>query len=172
MNIADIDPFRLPSVLLQNRAYLPNAGGVYFVLENKLILYIGQTGNLQNRWKSHHRFPQLNGKKEVLISWIQCEQPERLRLEQDLIKLYSPLLNRQKILQPEDPDRVTITLPRFMAETIQLISEQQGGRPLEQIAMMCLELGMYEYIEKVSQLEHYKILVAKRKQIEKKASDS
>ena len=165
MKISDIDPFSLPSVLLQNRAYLPNTGGVYFVIEKALILYIGQTSNLQKRWRTHHRLPQLNGKKEVLISWLECRENERFELERDLIRLHSPLLNREKI--PSNPDRAIISLPEFLMKDLRFISESQG-RPLNELAAIIFELGLYDYIELRTKVENYLLGVQERKQQEEK----
>jgi len=41
-----IDLFALPSVALNERATLPSVPGIYLVLKDKIVLYIGRTHNL------------------------------------------------------------------------------------------------------------------------------
>lgn len=160
MKISDIDPFSLPSALLQNRAYLPNRGGVYFVIERALILYIGQTNNLQKRWRSHHRFPQLDGKKEVLISWLECPENERFELERDLIRLHSPLLNREKM--PSSLNQITIDVSDSSLKAIQSMCGSEK-HSFNRLVSMMLELGISEYVDRCIKAEPYLKLLRMRK---------
>jgi hypothetical protein len=41
MNIAAIDPFKLPAISLSQRSSLPQISAVYFVLHNSEVVYIG-----------------------------------------------------------------------------------------------------------------------------------
>lgn len=51
-----VDLTRFPWVHLNDRAMLPKTMAVYFVVNGKQeTLYIGSTGNLRARFKTHHR---------------------------------------------------------------------------------------------------------------------
>jgi hypothetical protein len=51
--------FGLPSKPIRNLKELPQKAGVYYVTAFWIILYVGKTKNLRNRWKtSHHRYEQ------------------------------------------------------------------------------------------------------------------
>lgn len=88
----------LPSVTLQQRRELPEVGGVYFVVDEKLVVvYVGQTENLNGRWRSHHRAPQMST-GAYRIHWKQIDDPqERARIEQQCIDYLRPLWNRSEV---------------------------------------------------------------------------
>jgi len=75
-------------------------GAVYSVLKKNSdarysVLYIGQTGNLDERFDSHHRAACFtrNGKTHIGIHLESGEQT-RLRKERDLIDNYNPPCNK------------------------------------------------------------------------------
>ncbi|MEQ8163329.1 MAG: GIY-YIG nuclease family protein [Smithellaceae bacterium] len=75
-------------------------GGLYLVLKkqptNYGILYIGQTGNLSDRFDNHHQaqcFKQ-NGKTHIAVRG-EGSEPKRLAIETDLIRNYSTSCNLQ-----------------------------------------------------------------------------
>lgn len=76
-------------------------GAVYAVLRERAdgrydVLYIGQTGDLSDRFANHHRqgcFDR-NGKTHVGVHQESSEQ-RRLSIEKDLIDGYDPPCNRQ-----------------------------------------------------------------------------
>ena len=69
---------QLSSILLANRANLPDHSAIYFALDDtNRVLYIGQAGNLRARWQgqSHHRIDQLarlHKKSPVRLGWVPC----------------------------------------------------------------------------------------------------
>ncbi len=76
-------------------------GGVYLVLKKKLLadydlLYIGQTGDLSERFDNHHKADcfNRNGKTHIAIRLEESEQ-RRLNIETDLIRNYKTSCNDQ-----------------------------------------------------------------------------
>lgn len=75
-------------------------GGLYLVLKKQIgnygILYIGQTGNLSERFENHHQAPcfNRNGKTHVAVRSEGSEQ-KRLTIETDLIRNYQTSCNLQ-----------------------------------------------------------------------------
>ena len=75
-------------------------GGVYMVLRksnqngNHTVLYIGQTGDLSERFDNHHKKPCFDMNRKTHIAAMQeSSEAKRLRIEDDLIKKYSPTCN-------------------------------------------------------------------------------
>jgi len=75
-------------------------GGLYLVLKkqtgNYSILYIGQTGDLSERFDNHHQAPcfNRNGKTHIAVRGEGSEQ-KRLAIETDLIRNYKTICNLQ-----------------------------------------------------------------------------
>ena len=76
-------------------------GGVYLVLKklpagNYEILYIGQTGDLSERFDNHHQAACFtrNGKTHIAVKPESSEQ-KRLAIETDLIRNYKTSCNKQ-----------------------------------------------------------------------------
>ncbi|MFB2877135.1 GIY-YIG nuclease family protein [Floridanema aerugineum] len=113
---------QLPHISLKSRELLPEKSGIYYVLDEQLIIwYIGQAKNLQSRWSgnNHHRLYQLQKqrKKQFTIYYefvpeLQLDAIERQRIEQ-----FNPQLNRTKV--KEQKLHPTETLLR---ETLVLIA--------------------------------------------------
>ncbi len=153
MNIAHVDPFSLPSVLLQNKLLLPRRGGVYFVLERSTILYIGKAQNLRGRWSKHHRMRLLEHRKQVLISWLECENPERDELEKDLIQYHDPVLNGLHCAEVLKPSQLQI--PNYLASRIDNLAKHQG-RTFEALLLHLIEVGLLKHLTDLNSLEELK----------------
>ena len=75
-------------------------GGVYMVLKKKgqnndyAILYVGQTGDLSERFDSHNKKPcfDRNGKTHIAIL-LESFELNRFSIENDLIRSYNPVCN-------------------------------------------------------------------------------
>jgi excinuclease UvrABC nuclease subunit len=68
---ADEDILQLPHIALKNRAILPELSGIYYVIDEKFIIwYIGKAKNLRARWAgdSHHRLDQLQKQRKKLFT--------------------------------------------------------------------------------------------------------
>lgn len=75
-------------------------GGLYLVLKKQIgnygILYIGQTGDLSERFDNHHQAQCFtrNGKTHIAVRGEGSEK-QRLAIETDLIRNYNTSCNRQ-----------------------------------------------------------------------------
>lgn len=99
MNPKTIKPLTLPSLPLVDRSQLPACPAVYFVLESDTVLYIGQTGNLQQRWIAHHRWHQLKViSGNIRIAWLECSDVNLLvGIEKAAIEYFQPSLNQTRV---------------------------------------------------------------------------
>lgn len=75
-------------------------GGIYMVLRksnqngNHSVLYIGQTGDLSERFDNHHKKPCFDrNRKTHIAAMLESFEAKRLRIEDDLIKNYKPDCN-------------------------------------------------------------------------------
>jgi predicted GIY-YIG superfamily endonuclease len=91
-----INPLSLPSISLQKRSQLPNCKAIYFAIDvNDKIQYIGQTVNLNHRWKDHHRVKLLESIGEIRLAWLELSDKSLLiEIESALIAWFTPPLNR------------------------------------------------------------------------------
>lgn len=99
---ADEDILQLPHIGLKNRAILPELSGIYYVIDEKFIIwYIGKAKNLRARWAgdSHHRLDQLQKQRKKLFTIYYELVPESLldATEQQRIEQHSPQLNGTKV---------------------------------------------------------------------------
>ncbi len=75
------------------------AGAVYLVLRHKGntnydLLYVGQTGNLAERFDNHHKQPCFNRNGKTHIAVLpEPREASRLQIETDLIRNYNPDCN-------------------------------------------------------------------------------
>lgn len=102
------DVFRLPSVEFSQKSQLPENSGVYFLVANQQILYLGKAINLRGRWRSHHRKHEANVlvtaglKVKIHYLLISSQEPSNhqqlLHVEQQLIKQFKPPLNDSPLL--------------------------------------------------------------------------
>lgn len=127
---SSIEIFKLPYVTLKNKDKLPKNTGVYFVSSGKVLLYIGMTTNdLNVRWATHHRIPQLQQFKDVVIHYYLCSESIALELEEFLIKLYPQvLLNSTSVPHIIDSNNVVEQLiergdTKLLTELLQEIKE-------------------------------------------------
>lgn len=89
---------QLPSLAFEHRRDLPPIPALYFALDAQVsILYIGQTGNLRDRWKAHHRAPQMM-EGGFRIHWREIADEEaRLSAERQSIAFFRPPWNRSEV---------------------------------------------------------------------------
>ena len=102
MNLTDINPLTLPSLPLGERKQLPKCSGIYFVIKDGDILYVGRTANLYQRWLAHHIWQHLYGVSgELRVAWLECSDNELLpKIENALIVHFKPLLNKKLHIPP------------------------------------------------------------------------
>jgi excinuclease UvrABC nuclease subunit len=98
----------------QNLSQLPNVCAIYRVLHQERIIYVGQAGNLNQRWKNHHLLSQLiaNYGLEWYIDWVEVAPENLNRAEAFAHRQFQPELNRCNPSQNlGDPIWQTFTLP-------------------------------------------------------------
>lgn len=86
--------------------------GVYFLIEDDEIVYVGQSGNVIARLQTH-----LLTKKFNKIAILPCEEKERATIEAKYIHLFQPKLNDFVLgrdIKPDDTRRLT-NLPIFLS---------------------------------------------------------
>ncbi len=159
MNLTEINPLTLPSLHLSERRSLPRCKAIYFVIDGDIVLYIGQTVNLAQRWANHHRLNQF--KSNPHIAWLKCDD-ESLLLESEkaLINYFSPPLNKTKI---EEADRrykaskkISVYLPEGAYDILNEWAESEG-RPVSNLAAYILETITRQHEDKDFSLSLKKI---------------
>lgn len=83
----------LSSVSLSDRAYLPDSAGVYIAATTDQIFYVGQSGNMRDRWTQHHQLDRLMGFPGVRLYYLLVPQGFCGQLESALIRQFAPQLN-------------------------------------------------------------------------------
>lgn len=95
MNFSDVR--LLPSISVIEREILPDIPAVYFAWCEQGVVYIGEAQNLNIRWRTHHKFHEINEMDGCRISWIQIESKKRrIPLEAKLINEFRPVFNKAK----------------------------------------------------------------------------
>jgi excinuclease UvrABC nuclease subunit len=89
----------LPSIPFVFCKSLPSETGIYFALSiSGEVLYIGQTGNLAQRWHHHNKRSRLKLNNCDRIAWLIVGEISLLsQIESALIKWFDPPLNDTKI---------------------------------------------------------------------------
>lgn len=97
---AHTDILSLPWLPLENQADLPNVPGIYFVLENERVIYIGLSKKgIFRRWWTHSKLKELKPRTGKLkIAWLECHALLLLPvIESALIERFGkPELNRKR----------------------------------------------------------------------------
>lgn len=89
----------LPSIPFNFKQKLPDLCGVYILYSNTDVLYVGQSVDIQNRWKKHDVEGKLivNGQIPVTlnlrIGWMEVPSPLLDFVEIYLIGLLRPVIN-------------------------------------------------------------------------------
>lgn len=97
---ANTDVLSLDWLPLEERRILPNVPGIYFVLENDRVIYIGLSRkSILRRWWNHSKLSDLSERRgEIKIAWLECRATELLStIESALITRFGqPELNLKK----------------------------------------------------------------------------
>lgn len=96
INPTAVNPCLLPCLPLAARSRLPQFRGIYFVLNAHLILYIGQSENLRNRWanRAHHRYKEIAHLSDVRLSYLKVIGSNPLiPIERALVNHFNPPMN-------------------------------------------------------------------------------
>jgi hypothetical protein len=156
VNPAPVDPLALPSLPLTDRSQLPVCPAVYFALDGDRVLYIGRSGNLQQRWITHHRYSQLKGLNNVRIAWLECSDPSLLpEIEAALIEYFQPSLNGELIpfkIPSTSLAKIMIYAPYDLKETIERLAKKEN-RSLSNYIVTVLQRIAEEENEQVMDAE-------------------
>ena len=120
-----IDPLSLPSVLLADRANLPESPCIYFAIDScDVIQYIGRSINPQKRWKAHHRCDQLSRMMDVKIAYLFADENVLPAIEEALINWFDPPLNGFN-RTANSPPRIRAGVKRDKAIIIRVTEEER-----------------------------------------------
>lgn len=110
----------LPQLCIQKKAHLPTVSGIYFVLEEETVLYIGIATNLRERWVQHHRYEELVNKHPTAkIYFQQLEEKSLKDKEAAMINVFKPIYN--KVLLNEETKSVASKKVTLKAPTVRLV---------------------------------------------------
>lgn len=98
MTITTVQISLLPSVAFEHRQDLLPVPALYFVLGvQRDVMYVGQTGNLRERWKSHQRAIQMRPGGYRIHWWRIDDERQRIDLETKAIAYFRPPWNNSAI---------------------------------------------------------------------------
>lgn len=103
LDIESLDIKSLPRVRLSDRRNLPDAPGVYFVIDDRAVpvYYIGQAESLKKRWVQHNKIKVFehydSDESPMFICYLGVEgsRVDLLAVETQAIKHFVPLMNYQ-----------------------------------------------------------------------------
>lgn len=93
--------------IIANSMSVPDTSGVYFLIRDGAIVYVGQSNNVYSRVRSHKK-----DKTFDRIAVIECKEKELLHLEKLYIKKFKPILNVvgiDRILEAELVENVLLS---------------------------------------------------------------
>lgn len=135
-----LDIAALPSLPLSDRKQFPLTACIYFCLDEKgAVQYIGRTGNLNQRWSSHHRMSDLEKACCTKIAYLNVEDASLLReIETTLIEWFCPLLNGCQDTN-EPMVRISATVPKLLVEQLRQVSKQERRSMSAQLTLLIEE---------------------------------
>lgn len=112
MDWTKINLSNLPSLPLNKKRELPVLEAIYFCVTGQEILYIGQSKNVNQRWRNHHKYYELVTREGVEIYWFECTGiKQRLMGERFSFREASPtLIEHYKPVFNSSPIRLKIAL--------------------------------------------------------------
>jgi len=82
---------------LENKSDLPSVSGIYAVMAEGYIYYIGRSKNIRNRWARHHRHRQAQSLFRGCIAYKAFPEADLARVEQDFIDRLDPVWNGTEV---------------------------------------------------------------------------
>jgi hypothetical protein len=129
INISD-----LPSLPLSRNAELPAVPAVYLAIDEGVVLYVGESSKLSQRWRCHEMRLHIPNWERCQIAWLEVpERRERLRIEAWLKKKYRPQLNGMEYAPPKPIDVSTLAGRDIFTppEVAALVGDISGARVLQ-----------------------------------------
>ena len=102
MDLTTVDIASLPWLPLEMKADFPRQPSIYFAIDSQNhVQYIGGTDNTRKRWKSHHRYQELNAIGGIRIAFLFLDEPEAVLIEAEtaLITRLNPPINKSPNLK-------------------------------------------------------------------------
>lgn len=96
MLVPDLKTIRLVSFADRKRGILPSGGGVYFIFHKGLLVYVGETGQIQTRCGTmgHEVYRRVRNRDSIQIGFISLPDIGRRRdLERLAIENHRPVFN-------------------------------------------------------------------------------
>jgi hypothetical protein len=90
-------PADFPSVTIDRLNELPEIEGIYFAMQDDEVLYVGQSRNIWNRWKNHHKTDDLYLMSGIRVHWLESDGRPLLVQEREWIDYCHPPLNRNVV---------------------------------------------------------------------------
>jgi excinuclease UvrABC nuclease subunit len=123
----NVDITSLPRLPISERKNLPSLKGLYFVLGDGEIVYIGMTANFNKRFAQHHRLKSFITTKDVKIAWLQTDSEDLFSLEKEAISFFNPKLNgKRTATDDESGTYLTVKLPADLRREARLKSADTG----------------------------------------------
>jgi hypothetical protein len=95
-SLLSINPYRLnPKILISEIQQLPSISGIYFVIRDNSVIYIGKSRNIKQRWCKYPHHIEQHTVDGDFITFIGVHISDLNLAEQLLIEYYEPILNRQ-----------------------------------------------------------------------------
>lgn len=82
---------KLPYVHFNQRSELPDAPGIYYVVCDETIVYIGRSRNIRMRWASHNKAIAMNASHRIY--WKRVPEEELELIEWQEIEEHTPAWN-------------------------------------------------------------------------------
>lgn len=98
-----INPLVLPSVPFSDRKLLPPARGIYLVLRQAKVIYVGQAADIYECWRSHVLIPKLQTLPDIRIAWKPVESVPLEPIEKSLIEKLQPPFNTKHVIHLKNP---------------------------------------------------------------------
>ena len=82
---------------MTNLDELPAVSAIYRVWHGDRVVYVGQTINLKQRWKTHHILPKLmqHYGLDWRIDWVEVKPLHLIRAEAFAYRHFRPVLNQK-----------------------------------------------------------------------------
>jgi hypothetical protein len=94
----DLDLSSLPWMPLSARTGLIDEPGIYFAVDSDgVVQYIGRSKGVRGRWKSHHRFCELDSMQGIRICFLALPREQLQMVEKQCILYFNPALNQTKV---------------------------------------------------------------------------
>jgi hypothetical protein len=98
-----INPLLLPSVPFSERKLLPPVRGIYLVLRQAKVIYVGLAVDIHEYWRSHILIPKLQTLPDIRIAWKPVEELPLEPIEKSLIEKLQPPFKTKDVTQPKNP---------------------------------------------------------------------